>query len=1079
MGEFVESDDFSDLYGDVELQLRSAVSTIQALSQLPVGEDGVYDNDDRNVGSFQDVEEGVGEEEDGNGSETEDDFDILLNDDGDYDNSNVNVNVNETGHVRDKFSSGGTGGKVGNDDDEYANVAENKRNFGVENGSGSYKLRYNYMGYNSTTFPSKLKSNGSARVASCLSAFVRDDWESNGCTYKFEKSCIGPQSRRNFSLPHSRTILDVNIDTLEHKPWRNSGVDITDFFNFGFDEDSWKSYCNHLEHGTEVDHDYQRKALLSLTNEISCRLPESEMLKGRAIQVEDGLGERQPSIDVKLPGHRDSDVVIEIPVRELEEDGVDDTGEILYSSISEDELPILEGPTQKSNPHRHTIKDDGDPPLLDSDSCERQEVQATKCESDGLAEEISSDEPEKSDGKGKPAITPKKKPESLHSQQNHCSSPFQNDYVGSRDGAYADPNKFHNHPKMVSQTSDSELWESSKDSTNCAVSRRSDYKYVARSRSLVQRNIRFQQRRSNLKLGVKNHLDDEFPLHMSDVEDFYDGHYRAVDFHKQRKRHHEFDSYRDKDYLYHEELDYLLTYQGARFSSKAGSAVAGYSRGKGKDCRDKSSRYTGGNVTGKQPFHEQRTQRLGDEGIQRKCNYRKRIHFQEMDSFNYDVSGQLITEDAPYLYNGDHTQSKRKFNEFYINEHNCDNKFTQEKYQPMPDNRRERDYLERRDERELPYTRGESKSTLMNTRRYGNPFHDHEDIWHPNSEDQRSRYSRNRLYFHSYREPQPVSRGQMKTASLSRNGMIGRHGRQRRQNCVESYGGRNKLDGYTGRYINSGENIRHTYGHDSYVVGRSKNWESEVLHWSDQENDRHQEDNMEAVEISYTFGRTSSYKKFDSRPGSDRGKKLIDGREPSKRRYELPIVGDRCSQFANNLRQAPTSCWDPADSHIFVGNGKSSSCSKAGNLMYSDRYDVLDWNDELECETMNGFNESHFRKVIQADSPRIDGFRNSANWPKKLSVTLHKNCLDFEEVPDDLNNKSRKKENVVHQSINAKELEKPRIMEILAKMEKRRERFQQPLTSKNVEDKNSKPVADSNGEATVQRPARKRKWGGN
>lgn len=136
MGEFVESDDFSDLYGDVELQLRSAVSTIQALSQLPVGEDGVYDNDDRNVGSFQDVEEGVGEEEDGNGSETEDDFDILLNDDGDYDNSNVNVNVNETGHVRDKFSSGGTGGKVGNDDDEYANVAENKRNFGVENVHG-------------------------------------------------------------------------------------------------------------------------------------------------------------------------------------------------------------------------------------------------------------------------------------------------------------------------------------------------------------------------------------------------------------------------------------------------------------------------------------------------------------------------------------------------------------------------------------------------------------------------------------------------------------------------------------------------------------------------------------------------------------------------------------------------------------------------------------------------------------------------------------------------------------------------------------------------------------------------------
>lgn len=35
-------------------------------------------------------------------------------------------------------------------------------------------------------------------------------------------------------------------------------------------------------------------------------------LKGRAIQVEDGLGERQPSIDARLPVHRDSDVVIEV-----------------------------------------------------------------------------------------------------------------------------------------------------------------------------------------------------------------------------------------------------------------------------------------------------------------------------------------------------------------------------------------------------------------------------------------------------------------------------------------------------------------------------------------------------------------------------------------------------------------------------------------------------------------------------------------------------------------------------------------------------------------------------------------------
>lgn len=38
----------------------------------------------------------------------------------------------------------------------------------------------------------------------------------------------------------------MNIDTFEEKPWRYPGVDITDFFNFGFNEDSWKQYCNTL-----------------------------------------------------------------------------------------------------------------------------------------------------------------------------------------------------------------------------------------------------------------------------------------------------------------------------------------------------------------------------------------------------------------------------------------------------------------------------------------------------------------------------------------------------------------------------------------------------------------------------------------------------------------------------------------------------------------------------------------------------------------------------------------------------------------------------------------------------------------
>lgn len=45
---------------------------------------------------------------------------------------------------------------------------------------------------------------------------------------------------------HFRTIVDVNIDAFDEKPWKHPGADITDFFNFDFDEESWKNYCNHL-----------------------------------------------------------------------------------------------------------------------------------------------------------------------------------------------------------------------------------------------------------------------------------------------------------------------------------------------------------------------------------------------------------------------------------------------------------------------------------------------------------------------------------------------------------------------------------------------------------------------------------------------------------------------------------------------------------------------------------------------------------------------------------------------------------------------------------------------------------------
>ncbi|KAJ8926692.1 hypothetical protein NQ314_020908 [Rhamnusium bicolor] len=36
---------------------------------------------------------------------------------------------------------------------------------------------------------------------------------------------------------------EYNLDSLEDKPWRKPGADITDYFNYGFNEDTWRAYC--------------------------------------------------------------------------------------------------------------------------------------------------------------------------------------------------------------------------------------------------------------------------------------------------------------------------------------------------------------------------------------------------------------------------------------------------------------------------------------------------------------------------------------------------------------------------------------------------------------------------------------------------------------------------------------------------------------------------------------------------------------------------------------------------------------------------------------------------------------------
>ncbi|XP_040377456.1 uncharacterized protein LOC111828502 isoform X1 [Oryza brachyantha] len=130
------------------------------------------------------------------------------------------------------------------------------------------------------------------------------------------------QKEFSFFLPRNRTVFDIDIEAFQEKPWRQHGVDLTDYFNFGMDEEGWRKYCldmGNFRHGTRT----LAKESSGLEQEfhynlgLSKSVPKSEIYsrnelakpKGRAIHVEGGLQERLPSADMWPPRRRDSDVI--------------------------------------------------------------------------------------------------------------------------------------------------------------------------------------------------------------------------------------------------------------------------------------------------------------------------------------------------------------------------------------------------------------------------------------------------------------------------------------------------------------------------------------------------------------------------------------------------------------------------------------------------------------------------------------------------------------------------------------------------------------------------------------------------
>lgn len=177
----------------------------------------------------------------------------------------------------------------------------------------------------------------------------------------------------------------------------------------------------------------------------------------------------------------------------------------------------------------------------------------------------------------------------------------------------------------------------------------------------------------------------------------------------------------------------------------------------------------------------------------------------------------------------------------------------------------------------------------------------------------------------------------------------------------------------------------------------------------------------------------------------------------------------------------------------------SGRCFESGSATHRDRFENMDWKSDTKQGTLKDINGPQRVMATHPGLLKSESNQNS-NCLNKFLVTEHNEALDIEEgqiIPEEMNNDHsitiKHASESIAPKINLKrrlgangnkavaEYNNQQILKTLAKMEKRQERFKEPIILKKELDKIPKPQADpmdETAETMQQRPARKRRWNG-
>ncbi|KAI9123168.1 hypothetical protein K1719_006057 [Acacia pycnantha] len=1180
-------DDFGELYADVEVHRISATDSVPDFAQLYIepeeddGSDNTKSQDakpkedfvsdamkvdaecgesTRSGGEVSEYNDEKGANDDFIGSDSEDDLNIVLNDEdcpsfpvGSVRNEGVVRGVSYDEDDSDEatgLTDGSNLGKNGKCGDQRADGAELlvSNGLGVHHRSGlkgGYKSRFFHHKYvrRGSALVNNTKVNKSMGMVSYLSPFTKDGRNGNSSVQKrvpspFHIAHVGAalnplmvQCEYGLYLPWHWGIFDVNIDTLEEKPWRTPGVDITDYFNFGFDENTWKHYCASLERlweasmqtgsavneSSKINLDAMREQTeqavsgSSLSPSKGCELP-----KGRAIQVEESMFERQPSIDIRRPRFRDSDVVIQIKVlessdgysgpgnsnvRELSEEGEFCAGNNINipSSVSEHHNELLE---DAKNSEDSSTEERKDPVAAGVDKNERQDQMKKLSEDTAEASEDELKAEEIIDLGTR--TTDQCSIESQLSFGDQDLSLTSYSDGESENSVHADNEIRHSQRRQLEKPT-TDLKESAPSDRKIPMNRNFNRKqenmdYYSRKRGPIQREWRPLSHSHNPgsklhKFGKKydvlskpmsgfrelSLLDPEFYGRKNVELQDYGDHKRDVSCYEETEQSYRYDDEKGVDDMVHTRYWYGEDHDSFREHTN---------RDLRRDWDEKD--YVFEHRTVKKDDSEQ-DQYHADGGYSA----------DELSPLSYRESRKFMSKHLSFPAKERDIQRRRKHERPYLRDRNSDKDdwfnecgldFIDRSYTTSIE--REVESFDSKYEHQFL----EPKRPVRRARHHVKPSLELNSLWSGRIEDDVQEYTCHQTSSFPYcRQFYPDSQKNYVYDTGVSEYLRGRGRHKHTRDGRDSDWYWNNIDASKDEDFIFDPEREYDLGSRRYCSP------SEVLDWIGDDVIFRHHDTFHADEETLFYEETSWHKGTRARYESLHDEMEIDDIQSHHDYLRMPRRGSgnfmkRRYKITCRDKHRQAKCWNSID--FVKGDGKfHGRSSRTRSLMCSGRIENLDQGIAKKRRTSMGLHKSHNEKAA-----KFECFHNGRKRLHNITDKEHKGleveegllvteepCMGGSMHRRDISEGEAltggKKKRMLHKENNSDwdsnigGYDNQRILETLAKMEKRRERFKEPISLKKEEEKSLKPDDDSlivgTDETQQSRPLRKRRWRGN